>query len=99
MTFLVMFICGSIVLNLKIFEMQKVCFQLFCFSTDFNFDYRFLEGMTGGFFVIWFGGYLRIFFMLVMFVTYAHIPLEWQSSSLRANLNPSVSWLSDHVGR
>ncbi len=35
---------------LKIFIMQKVHFQLFCFSTDFNFDYRFLEGMTGGIF-------------------------------------------------
>ena len=37
-------------LCLKNFEMQKVHFQLFCFLTDFNFDYRFLEGMTGGIF-------------------------------------------------
>ncbi len=34
--------------------MQKVHFQLFCLWTDFNFDYRLLEGMTGAFFVIWF---------------------------------------------
>ena len=47
---------------LKFFKSQKVCFQLFCFSTDFNFDHRFLEGITGGIFVIWFGGYLRQFF-------------------------------------
>ncbi len=39
-----------------------------------------------------------IFFTLVTFVTYTHIPLEWQGSSLRANLNPSASWLSEHVG-
>ena len=38
---------------LKIFEMQKVHFQLFCFSTDFNFDHIFLEGITGGIFVMW----------------------------------------------
>ncbi len=33
--------------------MQKVRFQLFCFSTDFNFGYIFLEGITGGIFVMW----------------------------------------------
>ena len=38
-----------------------------------------------------------IFFMLVTFVTYTRIPLEWQGSSLRANLNPSESRLSGHI--
>ncbi len=46
--------------------MQKVHFQLFCFSTDFNFDYRFLEGMTGSIFVIWFGDYLKNWAACVM---------------------------------
>ncbi len=59
--------------------MQKVCFQLFGFLTDFNFDYRFLEGMTGAIFVIWFGEYGRHF--VFMFVT------SWQ-------LNPAY-WHSD----
>ncbi len=38
---------------LKNFVIQKVCCQLFCFSTNFNFDYRFLEGMTGAIFEMW----------------------------------------------
>ena len=80
---------------LKIFKTQKVRFQLFCFSTNFNFGYIFLEGITGGILVMWVGDYLRCFFFtLVMFVTYPW--LYRQSSSLRANLNPSESWLSEH---
>ena len=42
--------------------MQKVRFQLFCFSIDFNFGYIFLEGITGGILVMWVGDYLRCFF-------------------------------------
>ena len=55
-------------LCLKIFEIQKVCFQLFCFSTDLNFDHRFLEGMTGAFFVIWFWRHLRNWATCIMCV-------------------------------
>ncbi len=52
-------VCFADRMCLKFFKSQKVHFQLFCFSTDFNFDHRFLEGITGGFFVIWVGDYLR----------------------------------------
>ncbi len=38
---------------LKFLEMQKVQFQPFCLWADFNFDYRFLEGMTGAIFEMW----------------------------------------------
>ncbi len=90
-------------LYFKKFEMQKVRFQLFCFSTDFNFDCRFLEGMTGAIFVILFWGNIWQYFY-VCYVHHLHygdqfVPLEWQSSSLRAILNPSEYWLSDHIGR
>ncbi len=55
-------VCLWIYCVIKNFKMQKVCFQLFCFLTDFNFDDRFLEGMTGAIFEIWFGDYRRHFF-------------------------------------
>ena len=49
--------------------MQKVHFQLFCFSTDFNFDYRFLEGITGGIFVMWFWWIFEIFFFFAYWLS------------------------------
>ncbi len=56
--------------------MQKLHFQFFCFLTDFNFDYRFLEGMTGGIFVIWFGDYIRHFFHMCH-MCHVHVLFFW----------------------
>ena len=67
MTSLVVFICGSIVF--QNFQNAKVHFQLFCFSTDFNFDCRFLEGMTGAIFVIWSRRLSETFFIFMFGVS------------------------------
>ncbi len=57
----------------KNFQNAKSAFQLFCFSTDFNFDYRFLEGMTGGIFEMWFWRLSETFFIFIFGVSQCYV--------------------------
>ncbi len=49
-------------------------FQVFCFLTDFNFDYRFLEGMTGAIFVMWSWRLSETFFIFMFGVSRRSTP-------------------------
>ena len=51
MTFLVRFVCGSIMF--KNFRNTKSAFSTFLFLNWFQLCFHFLEGMTGGIFEIW----------------------------------------------
>ncbi len=72
--------------------MQKVHFQLFCFSTNFNFDYIFLEGMTGAIFVILFWGNIWQFFSCWSHLSHTSYPCLAPFCALVNQFYRSVMW-------